>query len=173
MKKKLGVVVGRFQPLHKGHEKIINYALKKCKRVAVFIGSAQEENTERNPFSYEVRKHMLRMIYGNRIEIYPLYDLGVGENTKWGDYLLKTITNTCGRPDAMVYGNDGVRSNWFKPEDIADIKQIIMKREKLPISATMVRDAIMLDNQDDLRKMVNPKILGYCPILAILMKARC
>ena len=37
MNNKCGMIVGRFQHIHKGHEKLINIALDKCERVLVFV----------------------------------------------------------------------------------------------------------------------------------------
>ena len=52
MKKyKTGLVLGRFQTFHKGHEYIINKALEICDKVLVFIGSSDKSGTIENPFS--------------------------------------------------------------------------------------------------------------------------
>ena len=43
MKKyKLGMILGRFQIFHKGHESIINKALELCDEVIILIGSADK-----------------------------------------------------------------------------------------------------------------------------------
>ena len=93
MKKyKTGLVLGRFQTFHKGHEYIINKALEICDKVLVFIGSSDKFGTIENPFSYELREKLIKKIYENEIVenklvISPLADLGAGNVTKWGDYL--------------------------------------------------------------------------------------
>ena len=46
-----GVVCGRFQTFHIGHESLIDTALRLCDRVLILIGSAQEYGTERNPLT--------------------------------------------------------------------------------------------------------------------------
>jgi len=38
-----GLIVGRFQHIHIGHEKLINIGLKLCDKLLVFIGSANQE----------------------------------------------------------------------------------------------------------------------------------
>ena len=61
MKKyKTGLVLGRFQTFHKGHEYIINKALEICSKVLVFIGSSDKYGTQENPFSYELRKKLIK-----------------------------------------------------------------------------------------------------------------
>lgn len=54
-----GLIVGRFQPLHKGHLAAIREALGKCDDLIVVIGSAEDSHTERNPFTAGERFQML------------------------------------------------------------------------------------------------------------------
>jgi len=51
--------VGRFQPMHLGHLKVIKWILKKYDKVFIAIGSSQESNTNKNPFTLEERKIMI------------------------------------------------------------------------------------------------------------------
>ncbi len=53
--------VGRFQPFHNGHLKVIKDILKENREVIIVIGSAQEKNTLENPFSEEERKRMVEL----------------------------------------------------------------------------------------------------------------
>jgi cytidyltransferase-like protein len=55
-KAKLGLVLGRFQPLHPGHLDMINYAMDECQEVVVCIGSAQRAE----PFTIAQRHQMLQ-----------------------------------------------------------------------------------------------------------------
>lgn len=57
------VFIGRFQPLHKGHQEVIDRALTLSKKVLVLVGSANAPRTLRNPFTYEERSNLIRMIY--------------------------------------------------------------------------------------------------------------
>lgn len=56
---KVGVVIGRFQPLHNGHMALIKRALKASDILLVLIGSARVCFSSRNPFSYGVREAMV------------------------------------------------------------------------------------------------------------------
>ncbi|NQU78649.1 nicotinamide-nucleotide adenylyltransferase [Candidatus Woesearchaeota archaeon] len=53
------LILGRFQPLHKGHMKVLEDAYQDDKRIIIAIGSAQEKRTKLNPFSAVQRKIML------------------------------------------------------------------------------------------------------------------
>ncbi len=54
-----GLVIGRFQPLHKGHLGAIREALGACDDLVVVIGSAELSHTAENPFTAGERYQML------------------------------------------------------------------------------------------------------------------
>ncbi|WP_054857018.1 nicotinamide-nucleotide adenylyltransferase [Vulcanisaeta sp. JCM 16159] len=51
--------VGRFQPLHRGHEEVIKWILSRHDELVIAIGSANESFTPRNPFTVGERIEML------------------------------------------------------------------------------------------------------------------
>jgi bifunctional NMN adenylyltransferase/nudix hydrolase len=55
-----GVFIGRFQPLHIGHEHVVRQALQSVKHLIVLVGSANVARDPRNPFTFEERKAMFR-----------------------------------------------------------------------------------------------------------------
>lgn len=158
-----GVICGRFQTFHIGHESLVDTALKLCDRVLILVGSSQECGTERNPLNIDTRIRMLRAIYGDdgSIIIKGISDL-TNENDirpEWGRYLLDNIDRYIYKtPELMIYGNDESRSRWFAPEDIKDVTEIIVSRGKIPISATQVRALMVADNRREWQKWVNPKL---------------
>ena len=158
-----GLICGRFQTFHKGHESLVETGLKLCDRLLILVGSAQECGTERNPFNINTRTKMLKTIYGDNqnIMIYGLTDL-TNENDitpDWGRYLLKNVDRYIYKaPELMIYGNDEARSRWFDPEDIKDTSEFIVNRGRIPISATMVREAMVFDKRKEWMSMVNPRL---------------
>ena len=54
------LLIGRFQPFHKGHLQAIKKILKEANEVVIVIGSSQFKNTVENPFSAEERLEMIR-----------------------------------------------------------------------------------------------------------------
>lgn len=56
----IGLFVGRFQPFHLGHLQVIKDILKENEKIIIVIGSAQESNTKRNPFSAKEREEMIK-----------------------------------------------------------------------------------------------------------------
>ena len=58
----------------------------------------------------------------------------------------------------MISGDDEERKEWFAPEDVLDMKQLIMNRGRIPISATMVRQMMVEDNRREWMRWVNPRL---------------
>ena len=149
---KLGIVIGRFQTFHRGHQMIIDKALELCERVGVFIGSSQESGTNKNPFTYEMRESILKKIYGDTIEIYPLPDIGVGNNARWGDYVLENVTARFGElPDLFVSGKEVRRIEWFDSVDGLKIAELYIPKT-IDISAGRMRE-MFVNNEFDAWKV--------------------
>jgi bifunctional NMN adenylyltransferase/nudix hydrolase len=72
--KKLGVFIGRFQPLHAGHVSIVAEMVTKCDLVLVLIGSANVEPSLRNPYTFAERREHFRRMFGSRVLVAPLND---------------------------------------------------------------------------------------------------
>lgn len=158
-----GLIVGRFNTLHIGHQKLIDTGLQLCDRVIVLVGSAQECGTERNPLNIATRMKMIRTIYSNteRVFIYALSDM-TDENDicpEWGRYLLDQVDRYIYKaPELMIYGNDEARSRWFNTEDIKDTSEFIINRGAIPISATELRELMRQDNRKEWMKWVDPRL---------------
>ena len=159
----VGFTIGRFQTPHIGHEKLFETGLKLCDRLLILVGSAQECGTERNPFNIATRIKMLKTIYGDNpnIMIYGLSDL-TNENDicpEWGKYLLENVDRYIYKnPDVMIYGNDESRSGWFDKKDLKNTTEIIINRNELPISATMLRRLMVEDKRKEWMQYVNPRL---------------
>jgi bifunctional NMN adenylyltransferase/nudix hydrolase len=74
-----GVFIGRFQPLHLGHEFVIRRALEQVGRLIVLAGSANVARDPRNPFTFKERAEMLRAAFPweistGRLIVEPLED---------------------------------------------------------------------------------------------------
>lgn len=137
---KLGFMVGRMQPIHKGHQQLIDLGLEMCEKFVILLGSSNESETKENPFTFEDRKSLIKEIYGNRVEIYPIVNIGIGYVPEWGNYIMNTIKFYCGEfPDFYIGGIEVGRSEAFKNYQ-DDLTQLYVSRNKIKLSATEVRD---------------------------------
>ncbi len=159
-----GLVLGRFQGLHKGHQALIDTALKNCRKVLVFVGSSNKSGTVRNPFTYELRESMIRELYGDRITIAPLPDIGVGDVSAWGDYLLKTGREAIGEDIcAIVCGNERKYHLWFP--DKPDLSLVKLDRAEIPISASELRSFILKDDYRAFCSLTDERMHRYYGVM--------
>ena len=149
----LGILVGRFQTMHLGHEQMVQTALDLCRETAVFIGSSQESGTNKNPLSYEIRKQLLQNVFGDRLQIYPLPDIGVGNNSRWGDYVLRNVFERFGvMPDLLVSGKESRRPDWFEGPGAPAISELYIPKT-IDISATQMREFAKAGKLDAFKAM--------------------
>ena len=92
---KRAFLLGRFQPLHLGHIDMIEGALKVAENVLIIIGSADEGQSLKNPFTYEQRKQMIEDWFAEDIANGRIIIDGLADYTyrdgKWYSELGKTI----------------------------------------------------------------------------------
>lgn len=109
------VFVGRFQPFHNEHKRIIDIALQKSRNVLVLVGSAGKARTIRNPFTFDERKQMIEGAFvqsslftdrKNRLIVKPLYDKTYNE-AAWINQVQHIVKDTA--LDAV--NNFGFRAN--------------------------------------------------------------
>lgn len=153
----LGLIVGRFQHIHKGHHTLIDTALQLCDRVHILVGSSQEIGTLRNPYPAWTRIEMIMSVYGGTEACLRATDLPDLTNETdmtplWGKHVLAACKQINGKlPEIMFYGNDQARSGWFDPYDIKDISEFIISRERLDLSATEMREWLLRSDDEKYR----------------------
>lgn len=155
---KLGILVGRFQTLHKGHEDMINTALLLCEKVGIFIGSSQESGTSKNPFSYEMRKTMIKMVFGDSVTVCPLPDIGVGNVPEWGEYVVKNVVDVFGcPPDLFVSGKEERRALWLAGPAGEKIAEIYIPKT-IDISASKLREYVIDGEKEKWKEYVDQNL---------------
>ena len=141
---KLGFMVGRFQMLHKGHESLINEGLDLCDRFVVLLGNSEESRTKNNPFTFEERKEMIKTVFGDKVEVYPIISIGIGYVPAWGNYIMNTVKFYCGEyPDFVLRGSDDGRSEWIDKTKYDNLTEYIISRKLIKVSATEVREKLL------------------------------
>lgn len=165
MKNKCGMIVGRFQHIHKGHERLINIGLGECEKVLVFV-SCDEDSSDKNPFDVNYRIGLIEKIFieevkAGRLVIKPLKTPDTVKKyvPSWGSFLLREASDIMGeRVDSIIYGNDKNILKCFSIRDLRNINDIKVNRENLKISATDVRNILSIDDKQEWEKNVNSRI---------------
>ncbi|MCG2701218.1 adenylyltransferase/cytidyltransferase family protein [Candidatus Parcubacteria bacterium] len=67
------LLIGRWQPFHDGHKTLVDEALNKGHKV--IIGIRDTEKDDKNPFSVNQRKRMIKKIYGEKVDIIAIPDI--------------------------------------------------------------------------------------------------
>ena len=87
--KKRALFVGRFQPFHNGHYKVVKKLLANYDELIIVIGSAESTLSLENPFSTGERIVMIRSCFSGkelaRIIIVPIRD--IGDHNNWVAHL--------------------------------------------------------------------------------------
>lgn len=110
---KVGLLIGRFQPFHKGHLWLIKHAFKSADKLVIGVGSVNAKNQD-NPLDYGQRKKILELVIDNENlkdkvrNIVPLDDFY--NDKKWFDNTLRQA----GQVDVVIGNNEWVNSIFEK-----------------------------------------------------------
>ncbi len=150
-----GIIVLRAQPFHIGHQSLIDKMRTECTHATVILGSIQEAGSERNPFSFDERKQMIRNVYPH-INIMGIAD--INNAVTWGHYVLDCVAKTfpdLPKPDIYYAGSD-YDAQWFEAV-VPHISILDRRRPDFPyVTASMVRD--MLKYKDERWKNFIPPV---------------
>jgi len=149
--------IGRFQPFHKGHLKVIKYLLEKYDKIVIGIGSSQYKNISKNPFSSEERKRMIEKTLKNEsLSEYEIIDIpDIHNPPKWVDHVLSIFSDF-----EVVASNNDFTKELFQKKGYKVVDTPIFDGEHL--SGKNIRKRIK--NNEEWRDLV-PN-----PVLAIIKK---
>lgn len=176
-----GLMVGRMQHIHIGHEKLIRIGLSLCDKFLVFLGSANQPQSERNPYTYEYRKELIETIFKDEIEsgklvVAPLNDFedSTSLTPEWGEYVISSATQVLGgTPNLIVYGKDKDIFKCFSKETVQNISEVFVDRKALEISATVMRNYLNEDKKEEWMKYANPLIYNKYDELKEILSQSC
>lgn len=144
------IIIWRFQPLHNGHNLLIEAALKENISTTIFIGSANITNIQ-NPYSFELRKEIISRNFTNEpLYIESLPDFETDE--PWIQHILSHLPKNLQR--VILYCGDKQADSAIKSitklQDILPFKVKIVEipRSIIPVSATQIRSALENNNSD-------------------------
>jgi len=96
--------IGRFQPFHMGHLKIIQKISNQYDEIIIGIGSSQYHHTLDNPFSKDERKLMIsKALENNNVKNFKFVKIpDIHNPPKWVDHVLSIISDF----DIVITNND-------------------------------------------------------------------
>lgn len=84
-------VIGRFQPLHKGHEDLLDYTIDEYDTVTVVMTEGTDVPSDRNPLNMDERDALLEELYEGVTEVSIEHLYGVDEALQDG---IEPVTET-------------------------------------------------------------------------------
>jgi nicotinamide-nucleotide adenylyltransferase len=133
------LVIGRFQPLHLGHLKMLEYSASKSTYLVLGLGSCNESGTWENPFTAEERGEMIKqsLVTETPYEIKRIPDFE--DDAKWIQWIMENLSfdvfMTNALPERRIFEEAGLK--------VLDVPFF----ERKLYSATEVRNRI-LEGQD-------------------------
>ncbi len=89
------VFIGRFQPFHLGHQRVVVQALDQANKLIILIGSAHRPRCTRNPWTFEEREQMIRSTLSaednKRLIIAPIMDAMYNDDL-WTSTIQKCVS---------------------------------------------------------------------------------
>ena len=134
-----GLLIGRFQPFHKGHLAAVNFGLSQVEHLWIGIGSSNKSNEARNPFSDDERKEMILSSSDksilNRIQVFYIPD--INDHEKWTQH----VDSIMPKYD-VVFSNDNFTTTLYQKRGIKVIQVPLLQREV--ISGTNIREMMAM-----------------------------
>lgn len=160
--KKVGLTLGKFAPLHKGHQFLIETALREMDEVIVVI-----YDTEVTPVPLPVRGGWIRRLYP-QVTVIEAWDGPKGYShersyqEKEEQFILSLLN---GRQVTHFYSSEFYGEHMSKALNAVD-RRVDEARLAVPVSGTVVRE-----NPYQWRKFVNPTVYWDLVVKAVFMGA--
>lgn len=141
-----GIIIGRFQPLHSGHQSIINEIIHDGLIPVVMIGSSNKQN-DKNPLSFCQRAMLINHIYSGEVVTLPLPDFD--SNIYWANNLRKILVGAGIYPyDCTIYFHQKDGDDDLRPLlEGFEFKQPTYCDAHKGISASQIRDNLEANKQ--------------------------
>lgn len=158
-----GIFIGRFQPMHEGHQAVLGQAASRCTKLLILVGSANSCRSVKNPWFFEERKDMiskkLRSAGISNHIIMPINDYPYND-PQWISDVRETVKYSFGNTETVPTlfghtkeGNDYLK--WFPDWKFQDLQATIH------LNATQVRERMFAENHREMPETVRKDFLYY------------
>lgn len=145
------LLIGRFQPFHKGHLQVVRSIAKKCDSLIIGIGSAQYSHTYENPFTAGERHLMIsRALKDEGLHEYflvPIVD--INRYSVWVSHVVSLVP-----PFEVVFTNNNLTRRLFS-EAAYEVRDSPMFNREI-FSGTEIRRRMSIGH--DWRELVPPAV---------------
>lgn len=175
---KVAVTIGRYQPFHAGHGKIVRQLASRVSKVLICV--AGNKQGEDNPFSYELRIEIMKeslLDIVSKIEFHPavaggkpsgylpgiLNELAQSKDSTIDDKTSITVSVGADRFDDMKRMFDKAQESdeyHLGPAIVERVNDIQDDETAARISATRVREALKADNKEQVMKLMDPHLIS-------------
>ncbi len=111
------VIIGRFQPLHNSHVRLIKQALEIADKVLILVGSAYAARTPKNPFTFDERKNMIQSTFPETEKVptnSPTYRDACRSTQYCGRISVEPIRDYFYSDDVWLANVQGICSNYIE-----------------------------------------------------------
>lgn len=159
---KYGVLIGRFEPYHNGHKKLVDFALRHTQELIVILGSCNTACSIKNPWSAQERQEMILSCHqqdAERITFIEASDYLYNDN-RWVTSIQQQVDEvTDGSDDIALFGENKDRTTFY-------LKMFPQwSWSKLPdgiiegLDATKIRHLYFQNNINDLKPLLPAPVL--------------
>jgi len=134
------VLIGRFQPFHSEHKRLIDSAMIGANKIIIIIGSANQPRSIKNPWTFQERKNMILACYpyGDKLVIEPLRDISYNDQ-QWAAGVQKIVNQNTSELDIIeLIGHEKDETSFYL-RMFPQWSRIDHKMDD-SVSATSVRD---------------------------------
>jgi cytidyltransferase-like protein len=172
----VGYMVGRFNPLQKGHLAILEHVHQNNDQMVVLVGSAAEGRTHKNPLTFDERKQLILQSFPRAL-VLPLPDMPGDED--WVRLFESTISMGIdslrleGAVTARLYSADATRADdyalrcaWVANlgHEVVPFRPVMARTD---LSASLVRDCWYNGRYEEVRELVPEATLALLQRLDI------
>lgn len=160
----LSVFIGRFQPFHNAHKKIIEHALTLSNRVLVIVGSSRNSQTPKNPWNIDTRIKMIKeSINDSRINIVSCRDYNYNDSL-WINEIGKLVSDYSSKNEKIAivgHGKDysSFYLNFFPQWDLIEVPPYPLQGET--IDATKIRNLMFQGDLAFIESVVPKNVYSF------------